>query len=152
PAAIPVSSSWSSVITTIGTPGDWACALATVSRPLLSGSDKSSSATPTVPDAIRSKPSERRSTWSKVKGKPLTSDNISSMSRASPGLSSISNSSIGFVDELSAMRNPLHVLCKIVQNWRLLNVQIVFGWAGLKNLFQRKDLRKIHPHQHSFEI
>src|SRR5919204_2892259 len=74
----------------IGTVGACAYTFAKVSRPKLSGSDRSRSTSPVSPLERCSSPSERRSAKCSLNGASGWSAIISRMSRASPGLSSIS--------------------------------------------------------------
>src|SRR5713101_6665155 len=61
-----------------------------VSRPELSGNDRSRRTTSIPPAARRSSPASRRATDSRTKGKSWPAWRSSRMSRTSPGLSSIS--------------------------------------------------------------
>src|SRR5688500_17379890 len=73
----------------IGTVGEWAYSLAKVSRPKLSGSERSSSSSTVSPADSCSRPCCRRSAQCSAKGAWGSSASTSRLRRASPGLSSI---------------------------------------------------------------
>src|SRR6185295_18683320 len=108
------ASIWSSlpVRTMIGTVGEWAYTLVKVSRPKLSGSERSSSTRPVPPADRCSRPSARRSAQCRWKGVAGSSAIISSMSRASPGLSSMRRTLCGVLMAVGRQRDdgqPEHV-------------------------------------------